>query len=99
MEKYKLDEGYIYNDSYSEKDFYDAVLETIRNDSMAPSYIFDEMIISKVVRINVPLILTDGDSEIKYSRMIGFDKLETTTKTKTTTYGSGYQNKTHSTSS
>ena len=98
MEKYKLDEGYIYNDSYSEKEFYNAVIETIRNDSMAPSYIFDEMIISKVGRINVPLILTDGDSEIEYSRMLGFDKLETTTKTKTTTYSNGYQNKTQSTS-
>ena len=98
MENYKLDEGYIYNDSFSEKDFYDAVIENIRNDFMAPSYIFDEIIIGKIGRINVPLILTDGDSEIEYSRMIGYDSLQTTTKYKTTTYSNGYQNRTQSTS-
>ena len=98
MENYKLDNGFIYNDSFTEKEFYDAVIKNIRNDSMAPSYIFDEMVISKVGRINVPLFLTDGKSDIEYTRMIGYDSLETTTKTKTTTYGNGFQNKTYSTS-
>ena len=98
MENYKLDNGFIYNDSFTEKEFYDAVIKYIRNDSMAPSYIFDEMVIISVDRINVPLFLTDGKSDIEYTRMIGYDSLETTTKTKTTTYGNGFQNKTYSTS-
>ncbi len=98
MENFKFDNGFVYKDSFTEKEFYDAVIENIRTDYRAPSYIFDEMIISKVGRINVPLILTDGKADIEYSRVIGYDSLETTTKTKTITYGNGFQNKTHSTS-
>ena len=96
MEKYN--EGYIYNDSFSEKEFIDAVLKYILDDN-SPSYIFDEMKCSSVTRINVPLIQASGKSEIEYSRMIGFDTIETTTRYKTTTYGNGFQNKKSSTSS
>ncbi|MCR4898228.1 MAG: hypothetical protein K5892_03275 [Acholeplasmatales bacterium] len=98
MEDYRFNEGYVYNDSFSEQDFLKAVLDNIKEDISSPSYIFDEMILSKVSRINVPLILCDGDSEIEYTRLLGFDSLETTTKYKTTTYGNGYQNKSQSTS-
>lgn len=98
MDTFELENGFVYNDSFTEKDFYDAVIENIRNDYMAPSYIFDEIIISEVGRINVPLILTDGNAEIEYSRMIGYDSYVTTTKYKTTTYGNGYQNRTQSSS-
>ena len=97
MSDYKFDEGYLYNDSFTEKEFKDAVIKYIYDDYMSPSYIFDEMIISNVGRINVPLILSDGKSEIEYSRIIGYDRLETTTKYKTTTYSNGYQNRTQST--
>lgn len=99
MENYKINIGYLYKDSFTEKDFKDAVLRHILDDSNAPSYIFDEMSLSNISRINVPLILTSGDANIEYSRMLGYDRIETTTKIKTTTYGNGYQNKTHSTSS
>ncbi|MBR6072230.1 MAG: hypothetical protein IKP77_05280 [Acholeplasmatales bacterium] len=98
MEDYKFNEGYLYKDSFSEQDFLNAVLKYIKDDSYAPSYIFDEMTRSNVSRINIPLIQSTGTAEIEYSRMIGYDKLETTTKYKTTTYGNGYQNKTQSTS-
>lgn len=95
MENYIYNEGYLYNDSFSEKEFKDAVLKHILDDLEAPSYIFDEMELSKIKRINVPLILSIGESKIEYVRMIGFDTIETTTKYKTNSYG----NKTHSTSS
>ena len=90
MGNFKLDNGFVYNDSFTEKDFYDAVIENIRTDFRAPSYIFDEVIMSKVGRINVPLILTDGKADIEYSRVIGYDTYETTTKYKTTTYSNGW---------
>ena len=98
MGNFKLDNGFVYNDSFTEKEFYDAVIENIRNDYSAPSYIFDEMIISPVGRINVPLILTDGQADIEYSRIIGYDTYETTTKYKTTTYSNGWQNRSQSSS-
>ena len=98
MSDFKLDNGFVYNDSFTEKEFYDAVIENIRNDFNAPSYIFDEMEISNIGRINVPLILTDGEANIEYSRMIGYDTYETTTKVKTTTYGNGWQNRSQSSS-
>ena len=99
MNNYKINIGYLYKDSFSEKDFLYAVLKSIKDDTSSPSYIFDEMILSNVERINVPLILCDGKSNIEYSRMVGYDRIVTTTKYKTTTYGNGYQNKTHSTHS
>lgn len=98
MENYKFNEGYLYKDSFSEKDFKNAVIKYIMDDDMSPSYIFDEMICSNVTRINIPLIICDGKSKIEYTRLIGYDRLETTTKYKTTTYGNGYQNKSQSTS-
>ena len=98
MGNFKLDNGFVYNDSFTEKDFYDAVIENIRTDYRAPSYIFDEVIMSKVGRINVPLILTDGKADIEYSRVIGYDTYETTTKYKTTTYSNGWQNRSQSSS-
>ena len=91
----KFNEGYLYNDSFSEKEFKDAVLKYILDDIEAPSYIFDEMELSKIKRINIPLIQSIGESEIEYVRMIGFDTIETTTKYKTNSYG----NRTYSTSS
>ena len=99
MNDYKINVGYLYNDSFTEKEFLDAVFKQIKEDNLAPSYIFDEMKLGEVKRINFPIILCDGEAEIEYSRMIGYDRIETTTKYKTTTYGNGYQNKTHSTSS
>ena len=99
MDNYKINVGYKYNDSFTENDFIEAVINNIRDDINGPSYIFDEMSLSKVFRINVPIFLSSGDSTINYSRMIGFDKIITTTKYKTTTYGSGVQNRTQSTSS
>lgn len=96
MENYN--EGYLYKDSYSEKEFLDAVFKYIKDDILSPTYIFDEMSCSEVFRINIPLILSDGKSEIEYSRMIGYDSYVTTTKYKTTTYSNGYQNKTQSSS-
>ncbi len=98
MEEIKFNEGYLYNDSFSEQEFLEAVLKYIMDDGMAPSYIFDEMTRSQIYRINIPLIQAIGEAEIEYSRMIGYDRLETTTKYKTTTYSNGYQNKTQSTS-
>ena len=95
MKDYKINVGYLYNDSFTENVFLNAVLKKINDDNSAPSYIFNEMDISKVFRIEFPIFLCDGNAEIKYSRMIGFDKIETTTKYKTNAYG----NKTHSTSS
>jgi hypothetical protein len=95
MKNYKINVGYLYNDSFSEKEFLDAVLKKINDDNSAPSYIFDEMEKSEVFRIEFPIFLCDGNAEIEYSRMIGFDKIETTTKYKTDAYG----NKTHSTTS
>lgn len=83
----KFDFGYLYNDSFDEKEFIKAVLKYIKDDS-SPSYIFDEMKMGKVSRINVPLILTGGTSKIEYSRLIGYDTIETTTKYKTFTDGS-----------
>ena len=98
MGNFKLENGFVYNDSFTEKEFYEAVLENIRNDFRAPSYIFDEIEISDIGRINVPLILTDGEANIEYSRMIGYDTYETTTKVKTTTYSNGWQNRSQSSS-
>ena len=98
MGNFRLENGFVYNDSFTEKEFYDAVIENIRQDFNAPSYIFDEMEISNIGRINVPLILTDGEANIEYSRVIGYDTYETTTKVKTTTYGNGWQNRSQSTS-
>ena len=98
MSDNKFDMGYLYKDSFSEKEFLDAVLKTIMDDYTAPSYIFDEMVCSKIGRINIPLILTDGDAEIEYSRMIGYDRYVTTTKYKTTTYSNGFSNRTQSSS-
>ena len=98
MGNYKFDAGYLYNDSFTEKDFKKAVIKHIFDDIKSPSYIFDEMILGDVSKIYVPLILSSGEANIEYSRILGYDKIETTTKYKTTTYGSGYQNKTHSTS-
>lgn len=99
MDNYKINTGYIYKDSFSKKDFIDAVLKKIKDDIYSPSYIFDEMTLSDVSRINVPIILASGDSTIEYSRKLGYDKIVTTTKYKTITYGSGVQNRTQSTSS
>lgn len=99
MEDNKIEFGYLYNDSFSENDFLNAVLKNIKDDNNSPSYIFDEMKIGKIERINFPIILTSGKAKIEYSRMLGFDRIETTTKYKTKTYGNGYQNKTTSTSS
>jgi len=82
----KFDFGYLYNDSFNEKEFIKAVLKYIKDDS-SPSYIFDEMKMGKVSRINVPLILTGGTSEIEYSRLIGYDTIETTTKYRTSPDG------------
>ena len=98
MEEYKFNVGYLYKDSFTEKEFLDAVLKYIKDDYLAPSYIFDEMVLSKIGRIDIPLIFSDGKSEIEYSRMIGYDRYETTTKYKTTTYSNGFQNKTQSSS-
>ena len=98
MEDYKINVGYLYKDSFSEKEFIKAVLKYIAQDSSSPSYIFDEMVCSSVSRINIPLILCDGQSEIQYSRMVGYDRIETTTKYITTTYGNGYQDKKRRTS-
>ena len=98
MSNFKLDNGFVYNESFTEKEFYDAVLENIRNDFQAPSYIFDEVVFSNIGRINVPLILTDGEANIEYSRMIGYDTYQTTTKVKTTTYSNGWQNRSQSSS-
>ena len=95
MNNYKIKEGYLYKDSFTEKDFLNSVINNIKNDNDAPSYIFNEMILSDVKRINVPLILTDGDAKIEYSRMIGINNIITTTKTTTKTYGNGYQNVSH----
>lgn len=99
MEKYDYNEGFLYKDSFSEKEFLKAVLKNINEDFDAPTYIFDEMEISDVKRINFPIILCDGKSEIEYSRQLGYERIETETITKTKTYGNGYQNKFHSTSS
>lgn len=99
MDNNKFTEGYLYNDSFTEKEFLDAVIKNIKDDYNSPSYIFDEMKIGNIERIEFPIIQATGQSEIKYSRMLGFDRIETTTKYKTTTYSSGYQNQTHSTSS
>lgn len=41
-------EGYLYNDSFSEKEFKEAVLKYIMDDYMSPSYIFDELEISEL---------------------------------------------------
>lgn len=98
MENYKFNEGYLYKDSFTEKEFKDAVLKYIKDDYLSPSYIFDEMLISEVGRINIPLIQATGEAEIEYSRMLGFDSYVTTTKYKTTTYSNGFQNKTKSSS-
>lgn len=99
MEKYKCNEGYLYNDSFSEKEFINAVLKYIKDDNLSPSYIFDEMELSNVSRINVPIILSSGKANIEYKRKIGYDRIVTTTKYKTTTYGNGFQNRTQSSSS
>ena len=79
----------------SEKEFIDAVLKYMYDDINAPSYIFDEMELGNVSKINIPLIQSTGKSKIEYVREIGYDSIETTTKYKTDAYG----NKTHSTSS
>ncbi|MBR4495862.1 MAG: hypothetical protein IKP12_01845 [Acholeplasmatales bacterium] len=99
MGKYNFNEGYLYNDSFSEKEFKDAVLKYIMDDYMSPSYIFDEIKLSEVGRINIPLIQSTGRADIEYFRQIGYDTIETTTKYKTTTYSNGFQNKTQSSSS
>lgn len=95
MEKYEIKVGYIYNDSFTEKEFLYAVLQYIYDSTASPSYIFDEMTISDVSRINVPIFLTSGDAVINYSRMIGYDRIVTTTTCKTKTYGNGFQNKSY----
>ena len=95
MESIKANDGYKYNDSFSEKEFIDAVLKYIKNDVESPAYIFDEMKCSTVSRINVPLFECDGKSIIEYSRLVGYDTIETTTKYTKTTSG----NLNHKTSS
>lgn len=98
MGNFKFDTGFIYNDSFSEKEFLDAVLKNIMDDYNAPSYIFDEIVLSDVSRINVPIFLSSGKSEIQYTRLLGYDKIETTTTYRTKTYSNGFKNKTQSSS-
>ena len=43
MKDYKINVGYLYNDSFTEKEFLNAVLKKINDDNSAPSYIFDEI--------------------------------------------------------
>ena len=99
MGNYRFNEGFLYKDSFDEKEFISSVLKYIKDDINAPSYIFDEMILGDVFRINVPIILSSGNSQIEYSRLIGIERLETTTKIKTKTYSNGFQNQTRSVSS
>ena len=58
MGNYKFDAGYLYNDSFTEKDFKEAVLKHIFDDIKSPSYIFDEMNFGEISKIYVPLILS-----------------------------------------
>ena len=90
--------GYRYGDSFTEEDFRNEVFQFLKDSILVPTYIFDEMEYTKVGRINIPLIIADGTATINYSRKLGFDRYETTTKVKTTTYGNGYQNRTQTSS-
>ncbi len=94
----KITYGYKYNDSFTEDEFKNEVFKFLLNSRLAPDYIFDEFEYSNVGRINIPLIIAEGKSEIEYSRMLGFDRYETTTKVKTTTYSNGFSNRTQSSS-
>jgi len=85
--------GYKYNPSITKDEFKDQVLLFLNIIDEAPSYIYDELELSPVNEIDVPILEATGHSEINYSRMIGNDKIETWTEVKITKYPDGSEHK------
>ena len=85
--------GIKYEDSITEDDYVNKILLYLKDEYLAPGYIFDELICEDVKRIEIPIVCATGHSEINYSRMIGTDKIETWTEVKTTKYSDGTSKK------
>ena len=81
--------GIKYKDSITKNEYIDKILLYLKNEYLAPAYIFDEMELGTVNKIEVPIICATGHSEINYSRLIGNDRIETWTEVQTTKYSDG----------
>lgn len=82
-------DGYKYDPSITKGEFVNQVLLMIKDNCLAPSYVFDEMKLGDVEVINVPIYSAEGHADINYSRTIGYDRLEQWTEYKITKYSDG----------
>lgn len=88
----KFTSGYRINDSLTKDEFKNQVFLYLKNESMAPSYIFDEFKFDDAIKIDIPIIGLNGQAEIYYSRNIGYEKTETWMEKKTVKYSNGTKN-------
>ncbi len=67
---------------YSEEEFKKEVFKFLRDNENIPSYVFDEMELDDIKIIIVPLIHVHGHADVNYSRLVGFDRIESHTEFK-----------------